>query len=54
MRAAEVLELTKAREAKEAVARKRYAAGELSLDMNNSRQRMAEKGLTYVDQQADD
>ncbi len=52
--AADVLELTKAREAKEAEARKRYAAGELSLDMNNSRQRMAEKGITYIDQQADD
>ena len=52
--ATEVLELTKAREAKEAEARKRYAAGELSLDMNNSRQRMAEKGITYVDQQTDD
>jgi len=52
--AADVLELTKAREAKEAEARKRYAAGELTLDMNNSRQRMAEKGLVYVDQQADD
>ncbi len=52
--ATEVLELTKAREAKEAEARKRYAAGELSLDMNNSRQRMAEKGLVYIDQQTDD
>ena len=49
-----MLELTKAREAKEAEARKRYAAGELSLDMNNSRQRMAEKGINYVDQQAGD
>ncbi len=52
--AADVLEKSKAREAKEAEARKRYAAGELSLDLNNSRQRMAEKGLVYVDQQADD
>ena len=52
--AADMLELTKAREAREAEARKRYAAGELSLDMNNSRQRMAEKGLVYIDQQADD
>ena len=52
--AADVLEKTKAREAKEVEARKRYAAGELTLDMNNSRQRMAEKGLVYIDQQADD
>ena len=52
--AADVLEKTRAREAKEAEARKRYAAGELTLDMNNSRQRMAEKGLVYIDQPADD
>jgi 4-hydroxy-4-methyl-2-oxoglutarate aldolase len=52
--AADVLEKAKAREAREAEIRKLYAAGELSLDMNNSRQRMAEKGLVYIDQQADD
>ncbi len=52
--AADVLAKSKAREAKEAEIRKRYAAGELSLDMNNSRQRMAEKGLVYIDQRADD
>lgn len=52
--AAGVLDLTRSRDAREAESRKRYAAGELSLDMSNSRQRMAEKGLVYVDQQADD
>jgi 4-hydroxy-4-methyl-2-oxoglutarate aldolase len=52
--AADVLEMTKAREAREAEARKRYAAGELTLDISGSRQRMADKGLVYIDQPADD
>ena len=30
--------------------RVRYAAGELGLDVNNMRGKLAEKGLTYVDQ----
>jgi 4-hydroxy-4-methyl-2-oxoglutarate aldolase len=45
-----VLDACAAREAKEAVARKRYQAGELSLDVNNMRERLASKGLTYVKQ----
>lgn len=51
--AAEVLEASRAREAKEATSRERYRAGELSLDVNKMRERLAEKGLTYVDQQAE-
>ena len=45
--AAAVLENSQQREAKEAGSRKRYAAGELSLDVNNMRPRLAEKGLEY-------
>jgi 4-hydroxy-4-methyl-2-oxoglutarate aldolase len=52
--AAQVLEASRAREAKEASIRKRYAAGELGLDMNTMRPRLAEKGLTYVDQEPED
>lgn len=37
------------REAKEAIARKRYASGELGLDTNNMRSRLAKKGLVYKD-----
>jgi 4-hydroxy-4-methyl-2-oxoglutarate aldolase len=48
--AARVLEAARAREAKEAGIRKRYAAGELGLDMNQMRPRLAEKGLRYVDE----
>lgn len=49
-----VLEKCRARTEREAAARKRYAAGELSLDVNNMRPRLAEKGITYVDQAAGD
>ena len=49
-RAAEVLERAKAREAAEAATRERYRAGELSLDVNRMRERLADKGLKYVDQ----
>lgn len=48
--AAEVLDGARAREDKEAASRKRYEAGELSLDVNNMRPRLREKGLIYVDQ----
>jgi 4-hydroxy-4-methyl-2-oxoglutarate aldolase len=47
--AARVLEASRAREAKEAEIRKRYAAGELGLDMNGMRGPLAAKGLAYVD-----
>jgi 4-hydroxy-4-methyl-2-oxoglutarate aldolase len=46
-----VLAASRAREDKEAAARARYAAGELSLDVNDMRARLAEKGLTYVDEE---
>ena len=48
-RAAEVLEASRAREAKEAASRERYAAGEISLDVSNMREALAQKGLRYVD-----
>jgi 4-hydroxy-4-methyl-2-oxoglutarate aldolase len=47
--AATVLDAARARTEKEAAARKRYAAGELSLDVNSMRDRLAELGLRYVD-----
>ena len=48
--AADVLEACRAREAKEAVSRQRYEAGELSLDVHGMRDELARKGLTYVDE----
>jgi len=47
--AAEVLAKAVKREADETEKRRRYAAGELSLDINEMRARLAEKGLKYVD-----
>lgn len=49
LRAAEVLEASRARDAKEADARRRYQAGELSLDVSAMRDRLAAAGLHYVD-----
>ena len=46
--AADVAKAAEAREAKEAGIRERYAKGELGLDMNNMRPRLAERGLEYV------
>jgi 4-hydroxy-4-methyl-2-oxoglutarate aldolase len=48
-KAGEVLEACRAREEKEAGSRARYAAGELSLDVNAMREPLAEKGLGYVE-----
>jgi 4-hydroxy-4-methyl-2-oxoglutarate aldolase len=45
--AAEVLEASRAREQKEAESRKRYAAGELSLDVQDMRGALERAGLTY-------
>jgi 4-hydroxy-4-methyl-2-oxoglutarate aldolase len=53
-RAAEVLDASRARADKEAAARKRYEAGELSLDTYGMREALGQKGLRYVDQQAQD
>jgi 4-hydroxy-4-methyl-2-oxoglutarate aldolase len=47
--AAEVLAKAKAREEKEAKNRARFEAGELGLDVYGMRQRLAEKGLRYVE-----
>ena len=48
-KAASVLEQSTAREKKEAAVRARLKAGELGLDIYGMRQRLAEKGLKYVD-----
>jgi 4-hydroxy-4-methyl-2-oxoglutarate aldolase len=48
-KAATVLEQASAREKKEAAVRARLRAGELGLDIYGMRQRLAEKGLKYVD-----
>jgi 4-hydroxy-4-methyl-2-oxoglutarate aldolase len=48
-KAAEVLAASRAREDREALLRKRYASGELSLDVSNMREALAAKGLVYVD-----
>lgn len=49
-----VLAAARAREEKEAAHRKRYTSGELSLDVSAMRERLARKGLTYVDQEPTD
>jgi 4-hydroxy-4-methyl-2-oxoglutarate aldolase len=46
----EVLAASLAREEREAASRRRYHAGELSLDVQDMRDRLARKGLKYVDQ----
>lgn len=48
--AKDVLAKSIAREANEAEKRARFESGELGLDVYNMRQRLAEKGLTYIDQ----
>jgi 4-hydroxy-4-methyl-2-oxoglutarate aldolase len=50
--AAEVLDASRRREEKEAKSRERYARGELSLDVNQMRERLAAKGLRYVEHEA--
>jgi len=47
--ASSVLAACQARTAKEEASRARYAAGELSLDVNGMRDKLAERGLRYVD-----
>ena len=47
--AREILDRSRAREAKEAEVRNRYQAGELGIDINDMRDRLAEKGLKYID-----
>jgi 4-hydroxy-4-methyl-2-oxoglutarate aldolase len=48
-RATEVLAASAAREEREAVSRQRYRTGELSLDVSAMREKLAAKGLRYVD-----
>ncbi|HPE31363.1 MAG TPA: 4-carboxy-4-hydroxy-2-oxoadipate aldolase/oxaloacetate decarboxylase [Parvularculaceae bacterium] len=48
--AGDILEKSKAREEKEAKTRARLKAGELGLDIYKMRERLAEKGLKYIDQ----
>lgn len=50
-RAGAVLEAAVRREEKEAVSRKRYAAGEISLDVSAMRDALAARGLRYVSEQ---
>jgi 4-hydroxy-4-methyl-2-oxoglutarate aldolase len=47
--ASDVLVACRARDEREAAVRKRYAAGELSLDVSGMREKLAAKGLVYVD-----
>ena len=47
-RASEVLSASQERETREAGLRERYRAGELSLDVNDMRDRLARKGLRYI------
>lgn len=47
--AADVATQAEAREHEEAAKRQRYAAGELGLDVNNMRPRLAQEGLRYVE-----
>jgi 4-hydroxy-4-methyl-2-oxoglutarate aldolase len=49
-----VLAASRARVYKAAASRARYQAGELSLDVHGMRERLARKGLKYIDQEADD
>ena len=51
--AATVLEKALAREADEEIRRRRYAAGELGLDMGDMRHRLSAKGLRYVSARED-
>jgi 4-hydroxy-4-methyl-2-oxoglutarate aldolase len=49
-----VLQASAAREEKEAKNRARFKAGELGLDVYKMRERLAERGLKYVEQPAED
>lgn len=50
-RAADVLAAARARERRETGIRERYRNGELGIDLNNMREPLAAKGLTYLEQE---
>ncbi len=52
--AAQILAASVDREAKEAIVRERLKAGELGLDIYGMREKLAARGLTYVEQPPDD
>jgi len=52
--AADVLRMSREREDKEAKSRQRYLKGELSLDVNNMRAKLAERGLKWLDNPPED
>jgi 4-hydroxy-4-methyl-2-oxoglutarate aldolase len=52
--AADVLRMSREREEKEAKSRQRYLKGELSMDVNNMRTKLAERGLKWVDHAPED
>ena len=52
--AADVLNASREREDKEAKSRIRYSRGELSLDVNNMRGKLLERGLKYIDSPPED
>jgi 4-hydroxy-4-methyl-2-oxoglutarate aldolase len=52
-KAADVVKSSAAREEKEAKNRERFKAGELGLDLYNMREKLAERGLKYVEQGPD-
>ena len=52
--AANVLQLSREREEKEAKSRQRYLRGELSLDVAAMRAKLTEKGLKYIDNPPED
>ena len=49
-RASDVLKASQAREAKEAQVRERLKAGELGLDIYGMREKLAQRGLIYLEQ----
>jgi 4-hydroxy-4-methyl-2-oxoglutarate aldolase len=51
--AADIVDASRAREEKEEASRQRYRRGELGMDVNDMRERLAKKGLEYVEADGD-
>lgn len=51
--AADILDASRAREEREEASRQRYRRGELGMDVNDMRERLAKKGLEYVEADGD-